>query len=166
RLHDAANEREEAYAAFGRIEPQRTSLGFGKSKKIEDQRQFLQQRTVQAAEQRSDPPSADRRALPRRDPEEAAEQIEQRTVRQRSAVSRTVSLDDGYALGTPSLDHLLAEPALPDARRSSNAYDLTVSRSGAAERRIQGGDFVGATDEAREAAGAGRLEARAGRRPA
>src|SRR5690606_21288806 len=78
-------------------------------------------------------------------------------------VRRTVRLVDGDPAGPAALDELEAEPALAHACLRHHAHDAALSVERAGERRLGRSQLVGPTHEAREAAGAGAVEAAAQR---
>jgi hypothetical protein len=76
-------------------------------------------------------------------------------------VCRAVSLADADAERVAALDELKAEAALPDAGFRDHADDLAVSGAGLFEGGFERLQIRGTSDEAREAAAACYLEARA-----
>ena len=122
------------------------------AEKLQHESRVLWASRTQTLETRTDLAGARRGPLVGRDPEGAAQQIAEGPVGQRPPVRRTMNLGDRHALGPPAIDGILAQAALADAGDTDHADHLTVPRQGPTQGRLQAGDLVRTTDEAREAA--------------
>jgi hypothetical protein len=95
------------------------------------------------------------------DTEALAEHLQDRAKRDRAAVRDRLCLDHGDPFRPAALDELEAEAALAGTGGRNDRDRLALSMLGACRGGLEQAHLVIATDEARETAGAGAVEARA-----
>jgi hypothetical protein len=142
------------------VDPGCGPFGVRNAQQVEHDREHLLELLVQKHEGARDLLAGIRRSVRFGDREETPQQLEQGQEGNGAAVRRAVRLVDGDAAHPASLDELETEPALPDARLPDHGDDPSVSAHGPRPGGLERRELAGATDEAREAASARKIEAR------
>ena len=135
--------------------------GSGHAHEVEVQRQTLAQALVEQQQAAGDALARGGVAVLLGDAEEGAEQLQDRQERDRLAVRDAGGLVGHQAARPAALEELEAQAALAEPGVADDADDLGVALAGARQRRLEHLHLVAAADEAREAAAARDVEARA-----
>ena len=129
----------------------RGSLGIGHGEELEQQRQVVFERLVEAEKASGDPLACRRVGVPLADLEVRAQELQHRHERDRLGVCLARDVVDRRALGSPALRELMADPALAHAGLPDDPDHLSLARQRMLQSPLQRAELFLAADEAREA---------------